>query len=157
MMIHDVNLDVHTQKPRKRIGRGIGSGHGKTSGRGHKGDRSRAGYARHFGKEGGQIPLIRRIAKRGFNNRQFAAVVAEVNLFALESTFEAGTEVTIALLQEKGLAKGRFDEVKILGHGDLTKKLNVSAHRFSKSAEEKIAQAGGSVVRVPLHAAPAAE
>lgn len=91
------------------------------------------------------MPLLRRVAKRGFNNNYFAPVIAEVNLSALEAAFDAGTEVTPELMQEKGLAKGRFDEVKILGHGTLTKKLTVSAHRFSKSAAEKIAAVGGTV------------
>lgn len=148
MILNDVHQGVHTQPPRKRIGRGIGSGHGKTSGRGHKGAGSRAGYRRHFGKEGGQTPLMRRIAKRGFNNRQFALRIAEVNVAALEAAFEAGAQVTPALLAEKGLAKGRFDEVKILGDGALSKALKVQAHRFSSSAEQKIVAAGGAVERV---------
>lgn len=148
MMLHDVHQGIVGSRQRKRVGRGIGSGHGKTSGRGHKGAGSRSGYKRSLGFEGGQMPLLRRIAKRGFNNNQFAPVVAEVNVAALESAFESGTTVTIEMLQEKGLAKGRFDEVKILGHGSLTKKLTVNAHRFSKSAEEKITAAGGQVARV---------
>lgn len=148
MMLHDVNQGITGSKPRKRVGRGIGSGHGKTSGRGHKGAGSRSGYKRSLGFEGGQMPLLRRIAKRGFNNNQFAPVVAEVNVAALESAFESGTEVTPELMQEKGIAKGRFDEVKILGNGTLTKKLTVSAHRFSKAAEEKIAKAGGKATRI---------
>lgn len=145
MMIHDVNLGIVGARPRKRVGRGIGSGHGKTSGRGHKGCGSRSGYRRALGHEGGQKPLMRRIAKRGFNNRQFALVVAEVNLFALEAAYETGAVVTVESLVEKGLAKGRFDVVKILGEGELTKALTITVHRFSKSAEEKIAKAGGSV------------
>lgn len=91
------------------------------------------------------MPLLRRIAKRGFSNNYFAPVVAEVNVAALESAFSAGAVVTPELLSEKGLAKGRFDEVKILGNGQLTKKLSVTAHRFSKSAADKIAAAGGTV------------
>ncbi len=144
MMLHDVHQGIVGSKPRKRVGRGIGSGHGKTSGRGHKGAGSRSGYKRSLGFEGGQMPLMRRVAKRGFNNNQFAPVIAEVNVAALESAFDAGTTVTPELMQEKGLAKGRFDEVKILGNGNLTKKLTISAHRFSKSAEEKIKAVGGS-------------
>lgn len=89
------------------------------------------------------MPLLRRIAKRGFSNNYFAPIIAEVNVAALESAFAAGTEVTPELMSEKGLAKGRFDEVKILGNGQLTKKLTVSAHRFSKSAADKITAAGG--------------
>ncbi len=91
------------------------------------------------------MPLLRRIAKRGFNNNYFAPVVAEVNVAALESAFAAGETVTPELLSKKGLAKGRFDEVKILGNGDLKKKLSVSAHRFSKAAADKITAAGGTV------------
>jgi large subunit ribosomal protein L15 len=148
MMLHDVHQGIVGSRPRKRVGRGIGSGHGKTSGRGHKGAGSRSGYKRSFGFEGGQMPLMRRIAKRGFSNNYFAPVVAEVNVGALESAFEAGTMVTPELLSQTGLAKGRFDEVKILGNGNLTKKLTVSAHRFSKSAEEKIKAAGGAATRI---------
>jgi large subunit ribosomal protein L15 len=145
MMLHDVHQGIVGSRPRKRVGRGIGSGHGKTSGRGHKGASSRSGYKRSLGFEGGQMPLLRRIAKRGFNNNYFAPVVAEVNVAALESAFAAGETVTPELLSDKGLAKGRFDEVKILGNGDLKKKLSVSAHRFSKAAADKITAAGGTV------------
>jgi large subunit ribosomal protein L15 len=148
MILSDVHQGVHTQKPRKRVGRGIGSGHGKTSGRGHKGAGSRSGTKRHLGFEGGQMPLMRRIAKRGFNNNQFAAKIAEVNVAALQQAFDSGAEVTPELLVSKGLAKGRFDEIKILGHGELSKRLSVTAHRFSASAEQKIVAAGGSVTRL---------
>lgn len=148
MMLHDVHQGITGAKPRKRVGRGIGSGHGKTSGRGHKGAGSRSGYKRAFGFEGGQMPLMRRIAKRGFNNNAFAPVIAEVNIAALESAFDAGTTVTPELMAERGVAKGRFEEVKILGNGTLTKKLTVQAHRFSKSAEEKITAAGGTAERL---------
>lgn len=155
MMIDDVHEGVHTQPNRKRVGRGIGSGHGKTSGRGHKGAKSRSGYKRHFGRAGGQMPIMRRVAKRGFNNAQFQVAIAEVNVSALEM-FEVGTVITPELLAEKGLAKGRFEVVKILGSGELTKSLKVSAHRFSASAEQKIAAAGGSVERLPEGPQPAA-
>lgn len=148
MQIHDVHEDIHTQPPRKRVGRGIGSGHGKTSGRGHKGAKSRSGYRRHFGKTGGQMPIMRRVAKRGFNNNQFRLTVAEVNIAALEAAFEAGTHVTPEMMAEKGVAKGRFDVVKVLGDGELKKALTVTAHRFSASAEAKIAAAGGKVERI---------
>ena len=148
MILDDVHRGIQKRKKRKRIGRGPGSGHGKTSGRGHKGYHSRAGSSRRRGFEGGQMPLARRIAKRGFNNRQFASVVLIVNVSTLEKSFEAGEEVTPESLLEKGLAKGRWDALKILGNGNLTKKLNVRAHRFSKSAEEKINAAGGTVERI---------
>ncbi len=145
MMIHDVNQGVNTHKVRKRVGRGIGSGHGKTSGRGHKGAGSRSGHKNRLGFAGGQMVIMRRIAKRGFNNRQFALRVAEVNIGSLEGVFGAGTEVTPELLVEKKLAMGQFDVIKILGDGELKTKLNVKAHRFSASAAEKIKAAGGTV------------
>jgi len=148
MMIDDVHQGIHTQKPRKRVGRGIGSGHGKTSGRGHKGAGSRSGYARHFGHEGGQMPLFRRIAKRGFNNNEFAVRVSEVNVGAINDAFDDGTFVTVQMLVDKGLAKGRFDVVKILGDGEVSKKLTVTAHRFSASAEQKLSAAGGAADRI---------
>lgn len=148
MILDDVHRGIQKRKKRKRIGRGPGSGHGKTSGRGHNGYFSRSGSSRRTGFEGGQMPLARRIAKRGFNNRQFAKVVAIVNLSTLETVFAAGEDVTPETLVERGLAKGRFDVIKILGDGELSKSLKVQAHRFSKSAEEKIAAAGGSTERI---------
>jgi large subunit ribosomal protein L15 len=148
MMINDVHQGIQKRKNRKRIGRGPGSGHGKTSTRGHKGFYSRSGSTYRLGYTGGQTPLARRIAKRGFNNRQFAPAVLIVNVGALEQAFDSGATVSLQTLLEKGLAKGAFDEVKILGNGDLTKKLSVEAHRFSKSAEEKITKQGGSVKRL---------
>lgn len=148
MIIDDVHRGIHKRKKRKRVGRGPGSGHGKTASRGHKGQFSRAGASRRPGYEGGQMPLARRIAKRGFSNARFTTEVAIVNLSALEQAFEDGATVTLDALAAKGLAKGRFDAVKILGDGELTKKLTVQAHRFSKSAAEKIAASGGTVERI---------
>jgi large subunit ribosomal protein L15 len=148
MMINDVHQGIRKNKSRKRIGRGPGSGHGKTSTRGHKGWYSRSGTTNRLGYTGGQTPLARRIAKRGFNNRQFAPIVAVVNVSALNEAFDSGATVNPQTLLEKGLAKGAFDEIKILGNGDLTKKLSVEAHQFSKSAEEKITKQGGSVKRL---------
>jgi large subunit ribosomal protein L15 len=148
MMINDVHQGIRKNKSRKRIGRGPGSGHGKTSTRGHKGWYSRSGTTNRLGYTGGQTPLARRIAKRGFNNRQFAPIVVVVNVSALNEVFDSGATVNPQTLLEKGLAKGAFDEIKILGNGDLTKKLSVEAHRFSKSAEEKITKQGGSVKRL---------
>jgi len=148
MMINDVHQGIRKNKSRKRIGRGPGSGHGKTSTRGHKGWYSRSGTTNRLGYTGGHTPLARRIAKRGFNNRQFAPSVVVVNVSALNEAFESGATVNPQTLLEKGLAKGAFDEIKILGNGDLTKKLSVEAHRFSKSAEEKITKQGGSVKRL---------
>lgn len=143
MKIHDVNSGIVKHKKAKRVGRGPGSGHGKTSGRGHKGQGSLAGYSAPLIFQGGQSPLIRRVPKRGFNN-QFALKVAEINVGELDASFEANEAVTPDSLREKHLVRGRFDVLKILGNGDVTKKLAVSAHRFSKSALEKITGAGGS-------------
>lgn len=147
MILDDVHRGINKNRKRKRIGRGTGSGHGKTSGRGHKGAKSRAGYSRHPVFQGGTMPMIRRVPKRGFNN-QWAHRVVVVNVGDIDAAFEAGAEVTIEAMVAKNIAKGRFDELKILGQGDLTKKLKISGHRFSKSAQEKIAAAGGEAVVV---------
>ncbi len=144
MIINDVHQGIQKRRNRKRVGRGPGSGHGKTSSRGHKGFYSRSGASRRLSFEGGQMALSRRIAKRGFNNKQFAAVVAIVNVASLGDVFENGDTVDPARLEEKGLISGHWDVVKILGNGDLKKKLTVTAHRFSQAAEAKIAAAGGS-------------
>ncbi len=145
MNLHEVNRAIKKHKKARRIGRGTGSGHGKTSGRGHKGQKSRAGWSSPPAFQGGTMPLVRRVPKRGFNNR-FALSVATVNVGDLERAFEVGDEVTPESLRKKSLAKRRYDLLKILGDGELTKKLKVSAHRFSKSAQEKIEKAGGEVV-----------
>jgi len=148
MNLNDVHRGIQKHKKRNRVGRGPGSGHGKTCGRGHKGQGSRAGFSLHPTFEGGQMPLVRRIPKRGFNNR-WALSVAIVNVGDLEARFEADDVVDLDALRAKNLVKGRSDLVKILGDGPLTKKLTVSAHRFSRSAREKIEQAGGQVVVLP--------
>ncbi|EAQ82585.1 50S ribosomal protein L15 [Blastopirellula marina] len=148
MEFNEVHSGIQKNRKRKRIGRGPGSGHGKTSGRGHKGAKSRAGYSRNPIFQGGTMPLVRRVPKRGFFNK-FAITVAAINITDLEREFSAGEEVTLESLRAKGLAKRRYDELKILGTGELTKKLTVSAHRFSASAKEKIEAAGGSCVIIP--------
>jgi len=148
MNLSDVNRGIHKHKKRKRVGRGPGSGHGKTSGRGHKGQGALAGWTAPAIFEGGASPLIRRIPKRGFNNA-WAKEVFAINLAALNDAYESGQEVTIDSLREKHLARGRFDELKILGNGELTKKLKISAHRFSESAKAKIEQAGGQTIVLP--------
>lgn len=125
----------------KRVGRGIGSGNGKTSGKGHKGQKARSGGGVRPGFEGGQMPLYRRLPKRGFNNI-FAKEYVTINVEALER-FENGTEVTAELLKETGVISKILDGVKILGRGELTKKLNVKVAKFSASAAEKIEKAGG--------------
>ena len=130
-------------RPKTRVGRGPGSGLGKTAGRGQKGQYARTrGFKRHF--EGGQTPIQRRLPKRGFKN-PFPTLVAEVNVGALE-VFAAGAKVDADALASKGLLKGRWDKIKILGDGELTKAVTVTAHAFSKSAAEKIKKAGGKAV-----------
>lgn len=148
MNINDVNRGIKKNKARKRIGRGTGSGHGKTAGRGHKGQGSRSGSSSHPVFQGGAMPLVRRVAKRGFNNK-FAPTVAVVNVSQLDAVFSEGDEVNAEALVAKNLAKGHFDQIKILGNGDLSKKLTVSAHRASKTATEKIEKAGGTITLLP--------
>ena len=132
---------------KKRVGRGPGSGLGKTAGRGHKGQKSRSGYSAKIGFEGGQMPLQRRLPKRGFTNI-FKKQWIEVSLSALERSFEAGEEITPEVMHERGvLAKGRRDVV-VLGTGEVSKALRVSAHRFTKSAREKIERAGGAATLI---------
>lgn len=151
MKLNDVHNKVHKNKRRRRIGRGEGSGWGKTSGRGHKGQGQLAGWSTHPGFEGGQMPLVRRIPKRGFNN-MWARTVASVNVSDLEELYEVGEEVSPESLKAKGRLKSRYEFLKILGNGKLTKKLKISAHRFSESAREKIQQAGGEIVELPVPA-----
>lgn len=148
MNVHEVNRGVHKHRLKKRLGRGPGSGQGKTAGRGHKGQFSNPGYKALSIFEGGCMPLVRRIPKRGFTNI-FAPLVATVNVGDLEQLFEAGEAVTAEALRGKGLLKARYEELKILGDGELTKKLKVSAHRFSESAKAKIEKAGGELVVIP--------
>jgi large subunit ribosomal protein L15 len=148
MNLNDVNRGITKFKRRKRLGRGVGSGFGKTAGRGHKGQKSCPGFKALSVFEGGATPLVRRIPKRGFNNK-FALNVAVVNVGDLDSAFNAGDEVTLDLLRKKDLAKSRFDILKILGDGELTKKLKVCGHRFSATAREKIEKAGGEIVVLP--------
>ena len=128
---------------RKRVGRGPGSGTGKTSGKGHKGQNARSGGGVRPGFEGGQLPLFRRLSKRGFNNYNFRTVYATVNVGDLER-FEEGTTVTKELLIEVGLVKKELDGIKILGNGELTKKLTVKADKFSSTAKAKIENVGGT-------------
>ena len=125
-----------------RRGRGHGSGNGKTAGKGHKGQKARSGGGVRPGFEGGQLPLFRRLSKRGFNNYEFRTVYSTVNVSDL-NRFEDGTVVDTALLKEVGLIKKELDGVKVLGNGELTKKLTVKANAFTKSAQEKIETIGG--------------
>lgn len=141
MKLHSLSNTPGAKRKRMRVGRGLGSGKGKTCGRGHKGQMARKGHKHKPGFEGGQMRLIRRIPKRGFTNPARKAYIA-VNVGRL-SRFEDGAEVTAGLLREAGLAKGRCDGIKILGHGDVDRKLTVSAAAFSAAAREKIEAAGG--------------
>lgn len=153
MNLHEVNDGVTTNRKRKRLGRGLGSGLGKTSGKGHKGHKSRSGYSRHPSFQGGQLPMIRRIPKRGFHNK-FAPIVFAVNVADLERVFEAGAQVTAITMRETGLVKRVCDEIKVLGDGEVTKALHLSVTRISASAKEKIEKAGGSVTLVAAKRTP---
>ena len=144
MLNHEITSIAGKHTRRRRVGRGTGSGHGKTCGRGHKGAGSRAGSTSVSLKEGGQMPLFRRLPKRGFNNYQFANRCEIVNVCQLER-FEDGATVGVEQLSGAGLIDNIKSKVKILGKGDLTKKLQVTAHKFSKNAEQKIAASGGIV------------
>jgi large subunit ribosomal protein L15 len=145
MYMHEITAIAGAYKKRKRVGRGKASGHGKTCGRGHKGDCSRSGFALPLTYEGGQMPLFRRLPKRGFNNANFTTRYEVVNVSQLERLFEDGAAVGVQELYVAGLLDSQASRVKILGDGELTKKLNVSAHKFSKSAEQKISGCGGTI------------
>ncbi len=143
MKLHELQYSEGARRNRKRIGRGQGSGTGKTAGKGHKGQNARSGGGVRLGFEGGQTPIFRRLPKRGFTNftrKEYATVNVE-----LLERFENGTVVTPELLLENRIARKELNGIKILGNGELTKKLTVKAHKFSKSAKELIEKAGGSV------------
>ena len=142
MGLSDLKPPKGAKHAKKRVGRGQGSGNGKTAGRGHKGAKSRSGFTFKRGFEGGQMPLHRRVPKRGFHN-PFRTEYHVVNLDTIAELFEAGTDVTPELLREHGLV-GKHGGVKILARGDIAKKLTVKAHKFSGKAAEKIAAAGGT-------------
>lgn len=146
MMIHEITEKVGKYKNRKRIGRGIGSGHGKTSGRGTKGAGSRSGWSGSIraSREGGQTPFFTRFAKRGFNNFNFTTRYAVVNIKALDARFSDGAEVNPEMLVKVGLIRDTTMPVKILGNGDTGKKLTVTAAAFTAGAKEKIEKAGGT-------------
>ena len=142
MDLHSLHSAEGSKHRKLRVGRGRASGKGKTAGRGHKGQYARAGASHKPLFEGGQMPLVRKLPKRGFKNFNRKEILA-VNLDAL-NVFEDGTEVTVALLREKGLVNGRFDGVKVLGNGNVERKLAVKVNAFSASAKEKIEAAGGT-------------
>ena len=143
MQIHDVTSKGRKHDKRTRVGRGVGSGSGKTAGKGHKGQRSRSGDLPRLGFEGGQMPLYRRMPKRGFTNARFKKHYTLVNIESLEA-FQEGEVVDLAAVLDKGLARKTGDMLKVLGQGEINKELTVKAHKFSKSASEKIEAAGGS-------------
>lgn len=144
-MLNQLRVPRGSKRGPKRVGRGRSSGHGKTSTRGHKGQKARSGGGVRPGFEGGQMPLSRRLPKRGFTNI-FRKEYAILNVRDLEKGFKAGDEITPEVLKEKGLM-GKRERIKILGEGRLTKGLKVRAHAFSKEAEKKIKEAGGEVIR----------
>ncbi|NBT12165.1 MAG: 50S ribosomal protein L15 [Planctomycetia bacterium] len=148
MKISDVNRGVQKNKKRMRVGRGPGSGKGRTAGRGNKGQGQLAGWSAPAIFEGGRMPIIRQIPKRGFNNRH-GLLVAAVNVDDLDASFASGAEVSPATIKQAGLAKGIWHELKILGDGKLTKALKVSAHHFSAQARQKIEAAGGTATELP--------
>jgi large subunit ribosomal protein L15 len=143
MRLHDLKPRPGAKHRRKRLGQGESSGHGKTSGRGGKGQTARSGSSIRIGFEGGQMPLIRRMPKRGFNNARHSIRYVAVNLDSL-NRFDNGAKIDVAALRQAGLANGPVKRVKILGDGELTKKLTISAHAFSASAKSKIEAKGGS-------------
>ena len=141
MKLHELEKNIGAKHSKKRLGRGSGSGLGKTSGRGQKGQKARSGGSINPVFEGGQLPLYRRLPKRGFSNYPFKKEYAVINLSDL-NVFEDGTVVTPALLKEKGIVKKQLSGIKVLGEGQLDKKLTVQAHKFSKSAVDKINESG---------------
>lgn len=144
MKLNNITPTEGAFKERKRVGRGTGSGLGKTSGKGHKGQNARSGGGVRVGFEGGQLPLFRRLPKRGFSNAKFKIRYAVINLSDLER-FAEGTEVTPTLLKEMGVVKNSLDGIKVLGNGKLTKKLNVKANKFSETAKKEIEALGGTI------------
>lgn len=142
MKLHELKYNEGSVKDSKRLGRGTSSGHGKTSGKGHKGQNARSGGGVRPGFEGGQNPLFRRVPKRGFNNYNFQIKYAVINVSDLNK-FEDGAVVTPEILKEMGLVKKQLDGIKVLGNGNLDKKLIVKATMFSKTAKEKIEKSGG--------------
>ncbi len=142
MKLHELRPSEGAFKTSKRVGRGVASGHGKTSGKGHKGQNARSGGGVRPGFEGGQLPLFRRLPKRGFSNAMFKKEYAIINISDLEK-FEDGAVVTPELLKEMGILKNQLSGIKVLGNGELTKKLTVKAQKFSSTAIEKIESKGG--------------
>ncbi len=144
MKLHELERNRGAKHERRRVGRGMGSGLGKTSGRGEKGQKARSGVSIPATFEGGQLPLYRRLPKRGFSNSDFKIRYATINVSDL-NRFEDGSVVTPELLKETGLLKNQLDGVKVLGDGELEKKLTIKAHKFSRTAVEKIEKSGSKI------------
>ncbi len=155
MRLHDLKPRPGAKHRRKRLGQGESSGHGKTAGRGGKGQTARSGSSIRIGFEGGQMPLIRRMPKRGFNNARHTTRYIGVNLESLNQ-FDSGAKVNVEAIRNAGLANGPVKLIKILGDGELTKKLTVSAHAFSAAARSKIEAKGGTCEVIEVKKAPAA-
>ena len=143
--MHDIKPNPGAKHRRKRLGSGESSGLGKTCGRGHKGQKSRSGGGPRSTFEGGQMPLYRRLPKRGFNNKRFKKIYAVVNVGLLEDSFDEGALINDQSLREQGIVKGKYDGIKILGAGEVSKKFKLSVNKVSDSAKEKIEKAGGSI------------
>lgn len=148
MRLHDLKPAPGSTKRRKIVGRGESSGLGKTSGRGHKGQRARSGAGIRIGFEGGQMPMHRRLPKKGFSNATFRDKIVVVNLDRLEAQFDDGAVINEAALREKRIVRGRFDAIKVLGDGDLSKKFTISVNQISANAKDKVEKAGGTVALV---------
>jgi large subunit ribosomal protein L15 len=150
MRLHDLRPAKGSKKKRTRVGRGIAGKRGKTGGRGTKGQGARSGGGKGPYFEGGQLPLVRRLPfKRGFNN-PFRIEYQEVNIWLLERTFDDGAEITPSILEEAGIVRDAGEPIAILGSGDLTKKFNIKAHRFTKNAQAKVEEKGGLAEKLPL-------
>ena len=145
MRLHDIKPNPGAKHRRKRLGSGESSGLGKTCGRGHKGQKSRSGGGPRSTFEGGQMPLYRRLPKRGFNNKRFKKIYAVVNVGLLEDSFDEGALINDQSLREQGIVKGKYDGIKILGAGEVSKKFKLSVNKVSDSAKEKIEKVGGSI------------
>ena len=145
MRLHDIKPNPGAKHRRKRLGSGESSGLGKTCGKGHKGQKSRSGGGPRSTFEGGQMPLYRRLPKRGFNNKRFKKIYAVVNVGLLEDSFDEGALINGQSLREQGIVKGKYDGIKILGAGEVSKKFKLSVNKVSDSAKEKIEKAGGSI------------
>ena len=150
LSLNNLHPDKGSTHKKKRVGRGPGSGLGKTAGRGHKGQKSRSGYSSKAGFEGGQMPLQRRLPKRGFTNI-FKKEWIETSLAKIEENFSAGDEITPEILHERGLIKKAKHDLVILGTGEISKALTIKAHRFTKTAKEKIEKAGGTAEIIVKH------